>query len=304
MQRLSILLVLILFGTLSALAQSQPAPTLRIVTDNPTLPSELYYGNSRVVPVRMRPGTNKPITIDDADFFVYQHYIDFLSRMPDPNGQSYWTGQITMCGGDVRCVHNRRIDISAAFFIEQEFQQTGYVVYLMYKAGLGRQPSYVEFQQDRAQVVGSAPLSERVRQYAAGFVERSEYRQRYGSELSAEQYVDRLLATAGLSGVAGLREELVGDLQSGRKDRAQVLVAVTERAEIRQREYNAAFVLMQYFGYLRRDPDAGGDAFWLDVLNNRVPGNYRSMVCAFITSTEYQLRFGSAVTRSNRDCGP
>ncbi|WP_352432839.1 DUF4214 domain-containing protein, partial [Pyrinomonas sp.] len=53
----------------------------------------------------MRPGTNKPITIDDADFFVYQHYIDFLSRMPDPNGQSYWTGQITMCGGDVRCVH-------------------------------------------------------------------------------------------------------------------------------------------------------------------------------------------------------
>jgi hypothetical protein len=29
---------------------------------------------------------------------------------------------------------------------------------------------------------------------------------------------------------------------------------------------------------------------------------YRSMVCAFITSSEYQLRFGSTVTRNNADC--
>jgi Domain of unknown function (DUF4214) len=60
---------------------------------------------------------------------------------------------------------------------------------------------------------------------------------------------------------------------------------------------------MQYFGYLRRDPELGGYNFWLDVLNNRVPGNYRSMICAFLTSAEYQHRFSSVITRTNADCG-
>jgi len=59
---------------------------------------------------------------------------------------------------------------------------------------------------------------------------------------------------------------------------------------------------MQYFGYLRRNADDPGYAFWLDILNNRQPNNYRSMVCAFITSTEYQLRFSSVVTHSNAEC--
>ena len=67
-------------------------------------------------------------------------------------------------------------------------------------------------------------------------------------------------------------------------------------------QYNSAFVLMQYFGYLRRNVDPAGYAFWLDVLNNREPNNYRGMVCAFITSPEYQLRFGPTITRSNADC--
>jgi len=75
-------------------------------------------------------------------------------------------------------------------------------------------------------------------------------------------------------------------------------------SEIKQTsQYNPAFVLMQYFGYLRRDVDRDGYDFWLDVINNREPNNYHGMVCSFITSTEYQLRFGSVVTRSNADCG-
>ena len=78
---------------------------------------------------------------------------------------------------------------------------------------------------------------------------------------------------------------------------------VVENATFKAAEYNRAFVLMQYFGYLRRDPDEGGYQFWLDVLNNRVPGNFRGMVCAFITSPEYQQRFSSVVTRTDRVCG-
>jgi hypothetical protein len=60
---------------------------------------------------------------------------------------------------------------------------------------------------------------------------------------------------------------------------------------------------MEYFGYLRRGFDAEGYAFWLDVLNNRDAGTFRGMVCSFITSTEYQPRFGSLVTSSNTQCG-
>ena len=70
-----------------------------------------------------------------------------------------------------------------------------------------------------------------------------------------------------------------------------------------QAEYNKAFVLMEYFGYLRRNPDTGGYDFWLNVLNGREAGNYRGMVCAFLTSSEYQLRFSSVVTHSNAECG-
>ncbi len=80
--------------------------------------------------------------------------------------------------------------------------------------------------------------------------------------------------------------------------RASVLRKVAENAELDRREKNRAFVLMQYFGYLRRDPDAAPDAnnsgyrFWLSKLDE-FHGDYvrAEMVKAFITSTEYRRRF-------------
>jgi Domain of unknown function (DUF4214) len=83
---------------------------------------------------------------------------------------------------------------------------------------------------------------------------------------------------------------------------APIVSASLSRAKVKAREYNPAFVLMQYFSYLRRDVDEAGYDFWLGVVNNREPNNYAGMVCAFITSAEYQLRFGQIVTRSNADC--
>jgi hypothetical protein len=44
-----------------------------------------------------------------------------------------------------------------------------------------------------------------------------------------------------------------------------------------------------------------GFNFWLGVLNSQ-PNNFNGMVCAFITSTEYQQRFSSLVTRGNNLC--
>jgi hypothetical protein len=65
-------------------------------------------------------------------------------------------------------------------------------------------------------------------------------------------------------------------------------------------ETSRAFVLMQYFGYLRRNPDDPPDSdfagydFWLAKLNS-FGGDFRraEMVKAFISSTEYRRRFGT-----------
>jgi WD40 repeat protein len=81
------------------------------------------------------PGTN-PISnqIDDAQFFVRQHYRDFLNRDADLSGLAFWTNEIALCGADQECIEAKRINVSAAFFISIEFQQTGYLVYRFYKA--------------------------------------------------------------------------------------------------------------------------------------------------------------------------
>jgi hypothetical protein len=73
---------------------------------------------------------------------------------------------------------------------------------------------------------------------------------------------------------------------------------VADNRNLYESEFNKAFVLMQYFGYLRRDPNEGPDPdysgyeFWLNKLNS-FKGNYVSaeMVKAFISSNEYRQRF-------------
>jgi len=79
-------------------------------------------------------GTNP---IDTASFFVRQHYLDFLNRQPDQAGLDFWVGNFTPCGTDPQCIEVRRINVSAAFFLSIEFQQTGYLVERIYKSSYG-----------------------------------------------------------------------------------------------------------------------------------------------------------------------
>jgi len=195
----------------------------------------------------------------------------------------------------------RRIAVSAAFFIENEFQQTGSFVYGLFKGGLGRQPTYAEFSRDRSRVVAGANLSANKAALAADFVQRPEFLQLYPNSLTNTQFVNKLFDTAGLMPFTTERQQQIDAMNAGRT-RAEVLTAVIDIPAFKTRENNPSFVLMQYFGYLRRDPDPGGYSFWLDVLNNREPNNYLSMVCAFITSAEYQQRFSSVITRANTEC--
>jgi hypothetical protein len=198
--------------------------------------------------------------------------------------------------------------VSAAFFVELEFQRTGSFVYRLYKGGLGRRPTFIEFKTDRAQVIEGPNLEQTKQALALAFVQRSEFVAKYVGKNTADSFADALILTiqqsAGVNLTAASRTNIINAYAGANENekRAKSLRAAIDEVPFVDAEYNPSFVLMQYFGYLRRDPDEGGYQFWLDILNNRVPGNYRSMVCAFLTSTEYQQRFGTSITRSNRDC--
>jgi hypothetical protein len=246
------------------------------------------------------PGTN---LIDNAGFFVRQQYLDFLGREPDAGGLAYWTNQIALCGNDATCTRERRIGVSAAFVIEKEFQQTGSFVYRLYKGTLGRRPTYAEFTADRSKVEAGFAIEETRHALVAEFVTRPEFKTAYPDQMSTADFVNKLFDTARLSPYTSERARLIAEMQGG-KTRAEAVREVIEIQEFKDAESNPSFVLMQYFGYLHRDPEQGGYDFWLNILNNVQPNNYRGMVCAFITSAEYQRRFGQSVTHTNLDCAP
>lgn len=233
---------------------------------------------------------NNPI--DDATFFVTQQYYDFLSREPDAGGLAFWVARITSCNGDQACRERRRTEVSAAFFIEQEYQQTAFFVYRLWRAAYGVPPTYQQFIRDRSRVIDGPNLEQNKLDLLNDFVARDEFKQVYPDALTPTQFVNKLFDMATLTPFTAERQQMIADLTNGVRTRAQVLGFVIEIAAFKTREFNPAFVLSQYFGYLQRDPDPGGFAFWLDVINNRAVNNYLGMVQAFITSPEYRRRFG------------
>ena len=211
--------------------------------------------------------------------------------------------ELAICGEDVPCVNDRRVGVSAAFFVEQEFQDTGSFVYRCYKASHGRRPTYAEFTADRGNVIGGSGLEAAKQAFITNWVQRPSFLQEYPPEMSNTIFVNKLFDTANLLGYNAERDQQIRAMTDNGKTRAQVLRDTIEIQGFKDREYNPAFVLMQYFGYLKRNPDEGGYDFWLNVLNNEAPNNYRAMVCSFLTSAEYQDRFGSTRTHSNAECG-
>ncbi len=131
--------------------------------------------------------------IDDTGNFVRQHYYDFLNRLPDAGGFDYWTNLINQCNSaDAQCLNSKRVTVSAAFFIEKEFQDTGSYVYRFYKAAYGQLPTYREFMPDRSRVVGGANLEAGKQAFAETFVQRPEFIAKYPATLSPSGFVDAL----------------------------------------------------------------------------------------------------------------
>jgi hypothetical protein len=283
--KLTIAVLLVALTAISVLGQSEP--TLRVVTEDPTLPSELFYGNIKVKPLRLRPGTNQLITIDDNDFFIQQHYIDFLARMPEPAGFQGWMDIMRNCGITVPQPCDR-IEVSSAFYRSEEFQVRRYFVYRFYSVSFKRVPLYAEFIPDARRVSGfqsDQQLEASKVSFVNDFMARSEFRNKYDA-LSNAAYVDTLVTTAGVT--LGNRQQLIDALNGGTKTRAQVLREIAESNEVYQKYFNEAFVVMQYHGYLRRDPDILY-LNWINTMNQT--GDYRTMINGFVNSGEYRNRF-------------
>src|ERR1044072_6522588 len=417
------------------------------------------------------PSATNPI--DSSSFFVRQHYLASLNRGPDSAGLNFWVDQIESWCGDANCRAVKHVNVSAAFFLSIEFQQTGYLAYLTHRAAFGPNASgspapvlYGNFMRDlqalqRGFVFGQpgadAVLEANKVAFFNDFVNRPEFVAKYPSTLTNDQFVDALLTTANLSpndftvnltnsqevpptnptttggarrpnsfgtahfvingagtamtmtatvnnidftgsqtadtndnvtnahihagasvgpGVNGpvvwgfigtpfndnnpndavvtpfgsgvganvigkwdapegngttlaaqldnirgghayvnfhtnefsggeirgnfpatqaFRDSLVAALTGATMTRAQVARAAAEQPALNDREFNTAFVAMEYFGYLRRDPDTSGFNFWLSKLNS-FGGSFSNaeMVKAFISSAEYRQRFGAS----------
>ena len=299
------------------------APTLQIVTADPNLPSELFYGNVKVKPLRVRPGTNPPqfITIDDSDFFTQQHYIDFLTRMPDSSGFNFWNGTFASCAGNPQCIQVHRVDVSQAFFLSIEFKETGLFVIRAQKSAFGNDfahdPLYTLFLTDQKSiangvVVGqgnwAAQLAANKVSYLQNVVQRSGFTSQpnFAPGVGAGTYVDALFANVGVTPTANERSAAISAYGSGdTAGRAAAMQSVIESGSGYNAMYNSSFVMMEYFGYLRRDPDQSGFNFWLTKVNSVSLPNEdmrddnqalarvqrAEMVRAFIESTEYRDRF-------------
>jgi hypothetical protein len=269
--------------------------------------------------------------IDDPDFFVKQQYLDFLNRTADTSGLAFWTNEITSCGTNQTCIENKRVNVSAAFFISIEFQQTGYLVERLYKTAFGDAQGtstfngthtlsvpivrFSQFLPDTQNigagvVVGQngweAVLERNKVAFCDQFITRAAFTTAHPTTQTPPQYVTDLNNKAGNPLSAGELAILITEHTAG-KSRAVVLRQIAEHQNLVNAEFNKAFVLMQFFGYLRRNPNDAPDTdhtgydFWLTKLNSftqagddvLVRVQKADMVKAFIVSAEYRKRFGT-----------
>jgi CSLREA domain-containing protein len=261
-------------------------------------------------------GTLNPL--DTTEYFVRQQYLDFLGREPDEAGFNFWVNNIQSCNNNAGCREAKRIDTSAAFFLSIEFQQTGYVVYRTYQAAYSDLPNapvplqLTEFRSDAAQISKGVvvlqngwqrTLETNKKVFAEDFVKRARFAAEYPLTMTPTEFVDKLFANAAIPLTDDDHAAAIGEFaraadSSDVAARGRALRRVAENSTLTRRRFNRAFVLMEYFGYLRRDPNSGQDRdfagynFWLDKLD-RFDGNFQEaeMVKAFLSSIEYRARF-------------
>ena len=241
--------------------------------------------------------------IDNQAFFIRMQYVDFLGRVAEPAGFDFWNNRMNNCPeGDI-C---DRIDTSKRFFESDEFKERGYYVFKLYDGVLGRLPKYTEFVPEVARFNGTQTPQEQQQSkdaYLLEFINRQEFKTLYGQYLSpngltatdAAGFVNALSQKTGVTPAS--KQTLIDNLQSGLKDPAHTLedfILTPEMNIVGSKLYDRGFITMQYFGYLRRDPEQAGFDFWQAQLTNQNSPHYhdyRFMVGGFLNSDEYRFRF-------------
>jgi hypothetical protein len=279
-----------------------------------------------------------PNAIDDTGDFVRQQYHDFLNREPDAAGLAFWKQNIDKCNDPAQrapgqtlaqCIETQRVITSAAFFLSIEFMQTGTFVRSFYVAALNRpvppiadgmgfdnMPFFNEWLRDtqavqRGVIVDpnsngwQTVLNNNRNAFMQDFVMRGEFVGLYPTTDTPTQYINKLYSHA--LGRTPTTTELNDALSvfggaataSDPTARGQALLKVTQANDFVSRETARTFVQIEYFGYLRRNPndspdgDFSGYNFWLNKLD-QAGGDFlkAEMVKAFIESSEYRNRFG------------
>ena len=296
---------------------NEPTEFLNLLLSNPTGGAVLGGQSTAILNILNDDDPPPPgNAIDDPATFVCQHYHDFLNRQGDAAGLAFWTDQITSCAGDPACIEVKRINVSAAFFLSIEFQNTGFFVLRTQRAAFGKKSAdpltrfaYLPFLKDTQQVgtgvvfgqPGADALLEANKQaYTTQIVTSAPFIAAYPLAQAGPVYVDALFATATVVPTAAERTAAITAFGGGgTAGRVAALRSVVDAISLRDAEFNPAFVLMQYYGYLRRNPTDPPDnndvgyQFWLTKLNS-FGGNFvnAEMVKAFIRSAEYRQRFG------------
>jgi hypothetical protein len=300
--------------------------TFTIKLTNPTGGAVLATPSTATVTINDSTSPS-PNPLDDTASFVRQQYHDFLNRDADHSGLAFWTDSIDKCKDPARlprgqtilqCIETQRIVTTAAFFLSIEFQQTGNFVRSFYVAALDRpltnnMEAFIEFERDtqavqRGVIVGQVnwqqTLDNNRDAFMRDFVTRPEFVGLYPTTDTPAQYVDKLCLHAGITPAVDERNNAIAEFGTANTAadagaRGRALLLITQDSAFQARETNRSFVQMEYFGYLRRNPNDpldgnfNGYNFWVNKLS-QFNGNFldAEMVKAFITSTEYRGRFG------------
>ncbi len=227
--------------------------------------------------------------IDNDAFWLRQMYIDILGREPEPGAINAWLAILNQCANPTDC---DRTAVALGFLRSVEFQGRGFFAYRFYAASLGRPSLYSEFVPDHARFSGflnPAELELNKQDYVNEFMNRAEFKTIYDPTIGNNTaYVDTLLQRAGLPNHPQ-RQGWIDGLNNTTLTRGDVLRQLVDSNEVYFRFLNEGFVVMNYFGLLRRSADAQY-LVWIQILNQT--GDDRVVVTGFINSTEYRLRFG------------
>ena len=175
-----------------------------------------------------------------------------------------------------------------------ELDAAGPVLARFYRAAFARAPTYAEFARDLPRLSAGVDfarddwprrLEEAAARFAPELVAREEFARAHG-EKTHRQFVAAMGAGAGGRVPAARLESIAAELEAGEETRAGALLRVVGDEEFARAERDPSFVLLHYFAFLERDPDAGGYEAWLRAL--AADADRQAFTRAFTGSIEYQ----------------